>query len=198
MLSPYLIGYLGVGIVALIAVFVQHRSSSDSGLLFSTKSILEANPGKNKAWLIFASTVLAPVIAVLFIVVLWPLLVAMFIQDRRLIQERRNFENHPNFGVQHKDLISKLELAEIERNERVVDPMHAVPDVPFGHLNSAWKAFEQTITEGDELWSFRSHWVNRWKEIELHAGYVRVHGQDIKGHFLTEHRAIEREELTVQ
>ena len=198
MLSPYLIGYLGVGILALIAVFVQHRSSSDSGLLFSTKSILEANPEKNKAWLIFASTVLAPVIAVLFIVVLWPLLVAMFIQDRRLTQERRNFENHPNFGVQHKDLISKLERAEIERNERVVDPMHAVPDVPFGHLNSAWKAFEQTITEGDELWSFRSHWVNRWKEIELHAGYVRVHGQDIKGHFLTEHRAIEREELTVQ
>ena len=197
MLSPYLIGYLGVGIVALIAVFVQHGSSSDAGSLFSTKSILEANPGKNKAWLIFASTVLVPVIAVLFIVALWPLLVVMFIQDRRLLQERRNFENYPDFGVQHKDLISKLELAEIETSERVVDPMHAVPDVPFGHLNSAWKAFEQTIMEGDELWSFRSRWVNRWKDIELHAGYVRVHGQDIKGHFLTEHRAIEREELTV-
>jgi hypothetical protein len=196
--SPYLIGYLGFGVVVLIAVFVQHRLGSDPDLLFSKKSILEANPGKTKVWLIFASTVLVPVLAVLGIVVLWPLLVAMFVQDRRLLQERRKFGNYPDFGVQHKDLISKLELAEIETNERVVDPMYAVPDVPFGHLNPAWKAFVQTMTDGDVLWSFRSHWVNRWKDSELHVGYVWVNGQDLKGHFLTEHRAIESEEGTVQ
>jgi hypothetical protein len=197
-LSPYLIGYLGIGVVVLIAVFVQHRLSSDSDLLFSKKSILESNPSKNKVWLIFASTVLVPVLAVLGIVGLWPFLIAMFVQDRRLLQERRNFENYPDFGVQRKDLISKLKQAEIETNERVVDPMHAVPEVPFGHLNPAWTAFVQTMTDGDVLWSFRSHWVNRWKDTELHVGYVWVNGQDIKGHFLTEHRAIEGQEATVQ
>jgi hypothetical protein len=197
-LSPYLIGYLGIGVVVLIAVFVQHRLSSDSDLLFSKKSILEANPGKNKVWLIFASTVLVPVLAVVGIVALWPLLIAMFVQDRRLLQERRKFENYPDFGVQHKDLLTRHELAEIEAKERVMDPMHAVPEIPFGHLNPAWNSFLKTMADGDMLWSFRSHWVNRWKDTELHVGYVRVHGQEIKGHFLIEHRAIESEEVTVQ
>ena len=184
-LNPYLIGYLGIGVLALIAVFVQHRLSGDPDLGFSKKSILEANPGKNKVWIIFASTVLAPVVSVLGIVALWPLLIAMFVQELRLHQERRRFENYPDFGVQHKDLISRLALAEIETNERVVDPMHAVPNVPFGHLNPAWNSFLKTMADGDVLWSFRSHWVNRWKGTELHAGYVRVNGRDIKVHFLT-------------
>ena len=87
-LNPYLIGYLGIGVLALIAVFVQHRLSGDPDLGFSKKSILEANPGKNKVWIIFASTVLAPVVSVLGIVALWPLLIAMFVQELRLHQER--------------------------------------------------------------------------------------------------------------
>ena len=76
---------------------------------------------------------------------------------------------------------------------RVVDPLHAVPDVPFGHLNPAWKAFLGLKGEGEALWSFRARWVDRWGRVELHVGYVWVADKLPKCYFRTEHGALQRQ-----
>ena len=47
----------------------------------------------------------------------------------------------PEFAVTGDHLLESLTVAEIEARERVSDPLGAVPDLPFGHLNTAWCEF---------------------------------------------------------
>ena len=108
-------------------------------------------------------------------------------------EKQRELDNYPDFTVRSNDLVARCEVAEVERRERVVDPLHAVPDVPFGHLNPAWKAFLGLKGEGEALWSFRARWVDRWGRVELHVGYVWVADKLPKCYFRTEHGALQRQ-----
>jgi hypothetical protein len=61
----------------------------------------------------------------------------------------------------------------------------AAPNLPFGHLNAAWRAFIEGGTEGDELWSFSADWRTAWDNMERRAGYVRVREGAPGEHFQT-------------
>ena len=78
-----------------------------------------------------------------------------------------------------------IAVAHIEDRETVVDPLGAVPQCPFGHLNAAWKNFLSGLQPQDVIWSFRSNWETTWGRKELRAGYVAVRGEVIGTHFLT-------------
>ena len=78
----------------------------------------------------------------------------------------------------------RLSIEDIEARERVIDPLGAVPELPFGHLHSAWKAFLEGISPDDALWSFSANWT-RWGRKELRDGYVIVRGDIIGAHFQT-------------
>lgn len=60
-----------------------------------------------------------------------------------------------------------------------------MPDLPFGHLHPAWKAFLASPGSADELRSFSTHWTTTWDHEELRAGYVVLRAGAIGPHFLT-------------
>ena len=76
----------------------------------------------------------------------------------------------------------KVSLVDIEAREVVDDPLHAVPNLPFGHLHGVWKAFLTGLEPGSELWSFRSRWTTQYSDT-LFEGYVSVKGDAIGPHF---------------
>ncbi len=186
-LYPYLSVYLAIGIAVLMFALVEHRHMKTKQSPINLKDLLEHNPSVNKYWVFFGGKVLAPVLTVLGVVALWPIPVLWKIQDHRREREQREFENYPDFYVQRKDLICTLTVAAVETRAIILDPMNAVPDLPFGHLNQAWCGFLVKKLPGDTLWSFRSNWVNRWKKTELYTGYAWVHEGLPGDYFLTEH-----------
>jgi hypothetical protein len=56
--------------------------------------------------------------------------------QERVFPRKPTFE--PQFAVQPGDLLELLSVEEIEQREQVFDPLGAVAELPFGHLNDAW------------------------------------------------------------
>jgi hypothetical protein len=83
---------------------------------------------------------IANLLLILIITILvWPLIVYSYIREPRL--KKRSIEDKL-FGITHKDLQQVMRIEDIEKQETPVDPMNAVPDLPFGHLNNAWNRFK--------------------------------------------------------
>lgn len=89
------------------------------------------------------------------------------------------------FAVEREHLQERLTVQDIERREVVADPLKAVPELPFGHLNTAWQEFLKGRAEGTELWSFLARWQTTWGRKELRSGYVVVQHEVPGAHFLT-------------
>ena len=49
------------------------------------------------------------------------------------------------FRIRRRDLRYAFTQAEIEARECVYDPLGAVPALPFGHLNPAWRRYADTL-----------------------------------------------------
>ena len=96
-----------------------------------------------------------------------------------------------NFERAH--LHEPLTVPQIEAREAVEDPLGAVPNFPFGHLNAAWKTFIEGVAADEELWSFTAPWQTTWGRKEIRTGYVVVHGGSPAKHFLTMWKEIEDE-----
>ena len=185
--------YLATGMVVLVAAYIAYKSSNDPDSWPSAQEVVDGNPHRNRLWMIFLSQALLPFLVAAGVVIAWPLALWMWGEHCLQLRKQRQLDNYPDFTVRSNDLVARCEVAEVERRERVVDPLHAVPDVPFGHLNPAWKAFLGLKGEGEALWSFRARWVDRWGRVELHVGYVWVADKLPKCYFRTEHGALQRQ-----
>ena len=53
--------------------------------------------------------------------------------------------------MERAHLQERLTVMQIEAREVVADPLGAVSDLPFGHLNAAWKTFVEEVGADDEL-----------------------------------------------
>ena len=74
----------------------------------------------------------------------------------------------------------------------VVDPLGAVPPLPFGHLNTAWNKFLENKQPADSIWNFSAKWTQR-DHVELRQGYVVVIGEKIGSHFITMRKYLDEE-----
>lgn len=97
----------------------------------------------------------------------------------------RSSLEEPEFAVTRNDLQTQLNIQEIEQMEMVFDPLGAAPNVPFGHLNTAWKKFCEGLEPHDNLWSFAVHWTSSWGSKDIRQGYAIVRGEEIGSHFIT-------------
>ena len=52
------------------------------------------------------------------------------------------------------------------------EPLNAVPDVPFGHLNPIWMEFKEKLEIEDKIWSFSGYWSSEWGWKKEYQGYV--------------------------
>lgn len=197
----YLLCYLALGVVILAVIIISDRFSQAKESQEFRKSIGEVQdalfPERKKLWYRLLNNIIAPGLAGVLLIVGWP--VALIIEARKkFLKERKpaaeenvetldlfSDQQEKEFAVERGDLQERLSLQEIEQRERVTDPLGAVPDLPFGHLNGAWRKFLESKSPEDEVWTFSAHWTTSWGQKELRAGYVIVRGDGVGPYFQT-------------
>ena len=193
----YLAWYHGIGAAVLIAIVIAHRISKKTDLEFSADFLTTIHPERKKLWYRILNDVIGPGLIGILVVPFWP--VILFFKIRQLISgetDKQKVED-TEFAVGHPDLLEKVTIPDVEQRERVVDPLGAVPDLPFGHLNAAWRKFIDSGSPTDEIWTFSAHWV-QWGRKELRQGYAIVHEDVIVQHFLTSWKDVEEKSNEVK
>jgi hypothetical protein len=193
----YLYWYLGFGAVVFVIVLGAHlvTKSKESD---SLRDILDAmDPDRGKLSYRILHNFVVPLLACVAVVVGWPIAIFMKVKDMLGMNSYSGASGgeQREFSVGRDDLQEKLSIEVIETRERVIDPLGAVPAVPFGHLHSAWKAFLDGMGPDDAIWSFSANW-KRWGRKELRDGYVIVRGDIVGAHFHTVWKDVDEEAET--
>ena len=177
----YLSWYLGIGFVVLTALYINHKIRSKHEPR-SFHDILEStNPDRDKLSYKILNNVAVPLLALC----IWPLAIFMIIQDYYQTNENELRDDPPLFSVKPEDLTERLTISEIERRETYLDPLIAVPKLPFGHFNERWRSFISSQSADDEVWAFTANWETEWGGKELRKGYVFVRDGALRAHFLS-------------
>lgn len=177
----WLWAYLAVGAAGLAGLLIWRkpwRPTPQSALIAQFRK-----PLTRSDW--FLEHALAPALACGLTVVAWPAMLGMvayeWLQGRR--QARRKAD--ALFRVRPQDLQRQTTVAEAEANERVTDPLRAVPELPFGHLYRVWQGFMDQRPEGAQLWAFNCRWTDQWGSERERTGYVWVRGATLAPWILT-------------
>ena len=181
----WLAAYLCVGAVYLLMQELQSRRSVASG------RTTDPAAGLTGGALLLYRLVALPLAVVLFVLG-WPAAPAVMLWELGRERRWRAREKRMQFTVRRRDLIARRTVDDIEAAEHVVDPMGAVPDLPFGHLNAAWRQFLDNSPAGSEIWSFSRKWTDRgsW---EQRWGYAAVRGGRVLAHFSVRRRGLDRQ-----
>lgn len=181
----YLYWYLGIGVVVLAVVYGVYHLTKDKESEALRDLLETVNPNRNKLSYRILNNIVSPVLIVIFAVVAWPLV--GYIKIWQMMQKKENYvpPEEREFAVEREHLLERLTIHEIEKREVVIDPLKAAPELPFGHLNTAWQEFLKGCVEGNELWSFSARWETTWGRKELRSGYVVVQEGAPGAHFLT-------------
>lgn len=164
----YLIWYLAVGIIVLLVVYISHRlplnheSDREQELIKLTHELMDSLDHTRKTWRDdLLDKIVVPLLAASLILAAWPAVLLMLVKNKLFPSEVKLLPDR-KFSVASGDLIRQMTIEEIEQQEQVVDPMRAVPDLPFGHLNAAWVEFKANLEQQDSVWSFAAHWTPDW------------------------------------
>lgn len=188
----YLYMYLAIGIGFLLILLLMKplgQKEPESEFLAAVKADLNRN---KSLWNKLLDNLLIPAAGYIFVVVAWPIGMGLKVHwewKTRFCKDKLpaaddifahgkssgadlTIEEEPKFEVKHADLVKRLNRATIEELEKVHDPLAAVPEKPFGHLNSAWEAFLAKVPENGEFWTFDAVWnMDRWQR-EQRKGYA--------------------------
>ena len=181
----YLYWYFGIGVTVLLVVFISHRLSLEKNE-FSIQAILKSIHPERETWHYkLRDKVLAPMIAAILLPMVWPLIA--YWKAKELISQSRVEEEleEKEFKVSKSDLILHMSVTEIETLEKVIDPLGAVPDFPFGHLNAVWEKFKISLRSNDEIWTFTARWEQTWSNQELY-GYAILRDSGVPDFFVTD------------
>ncbi|WP_432721272.1 hypothetical protein R0381_002587 [Jeongeupia wiesaeckerbachi] len=181
----YLYCYLGTGVVVLALVFGTRGQTKENESGSPGDFLGAANPHRKKRWYRILSNVVALSLTTAVGVVVWPVLIYLKAKEVFGKKSAFAFNEEPKFVVERGHLQERLTVLQIEAREVVADPLGAVSNLPFGHLNAAWKNFIEGIGAGDDLWSFTACWQTSWGRNEVRAGYVVVREGVPASHFLT-------------
>ncbi len=188
----YVYWYLGVGVCVVFPFVIRSRFLKKDDLPTASDLLEALQPERKSLWYRLRSNVLAPLLTGLLVVPFWPVVVYLMVQDMLLGKPEASNLEEPKFAVVHTDLLERLSIEEVERRERIFDPLSAVPDLPFGHLNAAWRKFLDEMTLDTEIWTFSAHW-SAWGGKELRRGYVMVRGDVTGPYFLTLRKDVEED-----
>lgn len=171
-LALYAAFYLGAGMVTLaigIAANWPHRRRDPESLV----SIMERMCPRNESlWYRFRAELLAPLLAGTAMVLLWPIVPLMKLQQEWIRRRNARLQGKDRYRIERKHLHERMTLEEVERREMVSDPLGAVPSLPFGHLHPVWAQIKANLKPRDQLWYFSGVWPGRWFNDESREGYV--------------------------
>jgi hypothetical protein len=188
----YLYIYLSVGLIVFGVIF----STSDMGKLTLGEILKYLNQDIRAHEVLFGfllGIVGIPMMAVGMIVA-WPWVLHNQYSAKRDEAARQKAKL---LFLERENLIKRMSIVEVEVMERVDDPLGAVPDLPFGHLNSAWEVFKANAQVNDEIWTFMANWDRGWSNREC-RGYALLRGNNVTHHFITGWKDIERQPSDIQ
>lgn len=189
----FLYCYLGVGALVLAIVFCYHWLTKKNEPELLSTILDDLYPSRKKLLYRILYNFAIPVITAVAVLIVWPVGIYMSIKERFSKKSNLDFEEKREFDVQSTHLQERLTITQIEAREVVKDPLSAVPNLPFGHLNAVWNIFIEGVCADDELWSFTAPGQNSWGRDELRTGYIVVRNGVIGAHFITMRKEIKDE-----
>lgn len=171
---PYLWTWLAVGVVTLLLETHSPlrqwlRDRQDPGFMALLE---ELDPRSKTRWYRIRVRVLAPALAAVAMVLLWPSVPWLRFRRWQSFRRLKRQSEARVFRVRQDHLRERMGVAQIERREWVEDPLGAVPSLPFGHLHGAWLELKANLQPGDELWSFSARWDDNLGKPHLREGYA--------------------------
>lgn len=169
----WVLAYVVAGACVLAATLVMHLTHSSSRLRPVLEAIAQDERPKQSIWRRVLEDGVVPLLAGLAILVAWPLVLAILL--REFPARWRGWRNRERpFRIRRRDLRYPFTQAEVEARECVYDPLGAVPALPFGHLNAAWRRYADALEPRARLRAFVVVMNPRsWNPVR-HEGYVVV------------------------
>ena len=181
----YLYAYLAAGVLVCVLFLVENRRAG-SARLNKPSAIMDAlHPERKTRRYRILSALVAPALAAVAVVLLWPFGLLVKAQDMAEKHARAKREEADIFKLRLADLLERTSLAGIEQSELVDDPLGAVPQVPFGHAHAAWQKFTEALQPGDEIWRFSAQRRLSWGPQEHRRGYAIKRKGQVGAHFTT-------------
>lgn len=181
----YLYGYLGVGVALFAWVYLANLWKARRGERTQAGPLDRIRVAHTNLWDRALDEIVVPVLGFGWVVSCWPWCAYWKVKERIWGVDTPAPGDGPAYAVEPAHLLKRLAIDEVEARETVFDPLGAAPNLPFGHLNAAWRAFVDGRAEDDELWSFSADWRTVWGNMERRAGYVLVRASEPGEHFLT-------------
>lgn len=183
--------YLASGVVSLVVLYGTHLRERQEN---ATSQLLESMRGSLSTKDMLLEKVIAPALACVLVVVAWPAALVYALKSRRDSQLEKKRRKDAVFRVRSKDLLKQTSVPEVEAVAHILDPMGAVPDLPFGHLNGVLQSFLNQRLPGAELWAFSCEHTSEWGHVTAREGYVWVLGEVRAPWVLTREISKERED----
>ena len=181
----YLALYIAAGVIVLAVTLIQSRADTKKHGESLGDQLNELKLQKASAWTRFADKVIVPALAGTLVILAWPIALMMMIKVVINSKGQEKMYGEKEFVVSKRDLLERLTIEQIEEREMIEDPLGAVPNKPFGHLNHAWQEYRGTLRAGDELWSFKANCETDWDVVETRTGYVAVRHSKVGPFFTT-------------
>jgi hypothetical protein len=176
--------YLALGLVTTLSFLGLTFKERPSKFVKDMRSAL----GYGKTLKDYLQDLLVYSIASLVVVIGWPgFLIWAFLKKLRERREHMRDEE-PTFICKPKYLIRKVSLIEAEQENMITDPLGLTPQLPFGHLNSAWAQFlgEFGFDESAELWYFEVPKGQSSSEHDMLEGPIAGYAKIVKGRVVGE------------
>ena len=110
----YLYWYLGVGIAVLAVVYGAHRLTKEKESESLRELLDVVNPDRKKPSYRILNHIIAPVLAAILVVAVWP--VAVYMKVKEMLQKKESYVSpeEREFAVEREHLLERLTLQEIE------------------------------------------------------------------------------------
>ena len=190
----YLVLYLAAGTITLALTLLQSHLEKKKHGPSLNDTMDELRLQKAGTWRRIAHKVIVPVLARIAVICVWPVAIVFLVQS--VIEQRRlsKLAEDKKFRIREQDLSEQLSIDEIEKRERVDDPLGGAPNEPFGHRWSAWRTFADELQADASLWSFAATDDSDYETIRL-EGYVHFDDGSAKSMFVTSRRPLRADDV---
>ena len=167
--------YFGVGLVVCLTVVTSHLWMKRRQASSLTDALNSLNPSRQSFWYRVLEDVVVPGLAFILVWLVWPVAIGLkFYEMYKKKDAEANSERlakAKEFVLKEDALVREMTVAEIEQANRVMDPLGAAPNLPFGPLNAVWVEFRDGLEVGETLHLFESVGPNAFRK-QLIWGYA--------------------------
>lgn len=107
-------------------------------------------------------------------------------------EQRKEQKRNQPWKPSIRDLGRKMTVSDAEQQNLVLDPLGAVPDLPFGHFAMRWLEFRGDMPVDGSIWWFDTIGSDKWGREHIARGYAVRKWWWVDRVFLTEFLPMKR------